>query len=247
VYGSEGKYEYLRDVVCEELADLPDEDLEATLPEGLAEAFEDLSGGVHEIGAMAQRMLPGALTGAATGFAAGGAPGAVLGGLAGAAGSATGRAPSPPTTAAPVPGAAVAPAPTATAPVQNPAALDLIFALMRPEVVGALAAAALGRAGAATVPVAGTQVPVAAVTNLIQTLAARATTTHQAQAPRRGAAMPEYLEGAGPEVLSPERRAETLLDLLAEAAVQDDEPALLRVDTDADRRDLLDIYRLRGV
>ena len=165
----------------------------------LQDDLESVSSAFHAVRQQVQQAAPGALKGAATGFMMGGPMGALAGAAAGGLASAT----------------------TKTG-VANPAALELLLTLLRPEVVDALIAMVLGRAGARSVPVAGTQVPVAAVTNLIQSLAEHASATHHAMRPRGGT--PRYLGDAlqrGEDIASQDVRANALLALVHEAYEED--------------------------
>jgi hypothetical protein len=191
-------YEPLRDVVHPELAKLPPEQLEAALRlHGVeAEGLNDFLGAISQVGAQVGQRLPsisqGALQGASMGAAAG-PYGALLGALGGAvAGGLTAPArPAAPQPAPAAPQAAHAPpappaaaAPAAPAPVPmpvptvgtagSPAAAQLLGLLAQPQVLQALIAMSLGGAGARTVPVAGADVPVAAVPSALSVLANQA-------------------------------------------------------------------------
>src|SRR5438132_3085610 len=194
LYLSEAEpYEPLRDVVHAELAKLPPEQLEAALRlHGVdAEGLNDFLGAISQVGTQVGQRLPsisqGALQGASMGAAAG-PYGALLGAVGGAvAGGLTAPAappavqappaqpPAPPAQpAVPAPPAQPpAPAPTAAAG-GSPAAAQLLGLLAQPQVMQALIAMALGGAGARTVPVAGTAVPVAAVPSALSVLANQA-------------------------------------------------------------------------
>ena len=170
-------YEPLRDVVHAELAKLPPEQLEAALRlHGVdAEGLNDFLGAISQVGTQVGQRLPsisqGALQGASMGAAAG-PYGALLGAVGGAvAGGLTAPA-APPAVQAP-PAQPPAPAPTAAAG-GSPAAAQLLGLLAQPQVMQALIAMALGGAGARTVPVAGTAVPVAAVPSALSVLANQA-------------------------------------------------------------------------
>jgi hypothetical protein len=181
-------YEALRDVVHPELAKLPPEQLEAALRlHGVdAEGLNDFLGAMSQVGTQVGQRLPsigqGALQGASMGAVAG-PYGALLGALGGAvAGGLTApprsTAPQPAPVAQPaVPAAAPAPAaptvPTAAAG-GSAAAAQLLGLLAEPQVMQALIAMALGGAGARTVPVAGANVPVAAVPGALSVLASQA-------------------------------------------------------------------------
>ena len=168
--------------------------------EDLEDDLESVSSAFHAVSQQVQQAAPGALKGAATGFMMGGPMGALAGAAAGGLTSSAVLAPS-----------------TKNA-VANPAALELLLTLLRPEVVDALIAMVRGSGGARSVPIAGTQVPVAAVTNLIQSLAEHASATHHALRPRGGT--PNYLGealGRGEDIASSHVRANALLALVHEA------------------------------
>ena len=112
-----------------------------------------------------QTVAPGAIQGALKGFMIGGPAGAALGAVAGGAGA---RLRSPTHAATP---SANLTAANQSGAVANPAALQLLAALLRPEVIQALGAMSLGAAGVPQVPVAGQQVPIAAFANLLSTMA----------------------------------------------------------------------------
>jgi hypothetical protein len=188
-------YEALRDVVHPELAKLPPEQLEAALRlHGVdAEGLNDFLGAMSQVGTQVGQRLPsigqGALQGASMGAVAG-PYGALLGALGGAvAGGLTApprpTAPQPAPVAQPAvqapPAPAAAPAPAPAAPMVptaaaggSAAAAQLLALLAQPQVMQALMAMALGGAGARTVPVAGADVPVAAVPGALSVLANQA-------------------------------------------------------------------------
>jgi hypothetical protein len=177
-----------------------------TLEDELADDLESVSSAFHAVRQQVQQAAPGALKGAATGFMMGGPMGALAGAAAGGLAS-----------------SGVLSGASASAPaVANPAALELLLTLLRPEVVDALIAMVLGRAGARSVPIAGKQVPVAAVTNLIQSLAEHASAAHHALRPRGGT--PGYLGESlrrGEDIASSHVRANALLALVHEAYEED--------------------------
>lgn len=203
-------HENLRDALSNELAEASSSRIARTIGPDLANDLESVSSAFR----VAQQVAPGALKGAATGFMMGGPMGALAGAAAGGLASAGTGGPRP----------MFSPATTTAAGVANPAALELLLTLLRPEVVDALIAMVLGRAGARSVPIANTQVPVAAVTNLIQSLAEHASATHHAMHPRGG--IPRYLGEAlhrGEDIASPHVRANALLSLVHEAYVLDED------------------------
>lgn len=178
------------------------------------------------VGRELQTIAPGAIQGALTGLVTGGPAGAAMGAVAGGVGArlgSTARAPGQP--------ANLAGSPVAGS-VANPAALQLLAALLRPEVIQALGAMSLGAAGVAHVPVAGQQVPVAAFANLLSTIAGQAAFAHHATTAPASPA--RY--GAGSQASSPQVRAESLLRLLAEAEAWDASNET-DADTDADAED----------
>lgn len=196
--------------------------LHGVLGEGVsladAEGFFDdlghtLSGVASAVAPIAQRALPGVVSGAASGAALG--PygmlgGALLGGLSSAL-SGGGAGGAPPSPQAP-PGAPPAPPPPSgrTAPSApgtggtGGAVAQLLGALGSPTVQQALSAMLMGRAGAPTVPAAGgSEVPVAGIMNLLGMLANRASAEWEEAVPSlEGEAFGEGLEAASPEARS---------------------------------------------
>jgi hypothetical protein len=151
------------------------------------------------VGQHLQKAAPGSLQGALTGFMSGGPVGAV-------AGAAMGGASAYLKPGAGAPGANAASGGGAA----NPAALQLLAAILRPEVLQALGAMSAGTSGAQQISVAGQPVPVAAFANMLASVAGQAAFNHHAATPSPGAA-------AQPSVA-----AEQLLSLLAEAADDDE-------------------------
>jgi hypothetical protein len=202
-----------------QLADAPSRRIDRVIGPDLAEDLESVSSMVRTVGGALQQHGPGILKGAATGFLAGGPAGALVGGIGGGLSSAgvlpgAGAAPAgaQPLAVAPVPGQ----------PIANPAALQLLLTILRPEIVEALIAMALGRHGARGVEIAGQAVPVAAVSNLIHSLAEVASASHHAMRPQNG--VPRYLAPArmrGEDISSPEVRATALLELIHDAWDED--------------------------
>lgn len=200
---------HLRDALSEELAVAPAHRIGRALGGRLALDLDGVMGVARAAGRRVQQAAPGILHGAATGFVAGGPAGAVVGGALGAAGAAG----SSPPGAAPV-AASGRPAP----PIANPAALELLLAVLRPEIVEALMALALGGNGARWVPVAGVPVPVTTAAHLVKSLAEQAAAAHPARPLTR---VPRYLAEAharGQDLASPAVRAESLRALLRESA-----------------------------
>lgn len=193
-----------RSLSAELAEDLDDEllDDEPGLVETL-EIIESAAQWVRVAGHELRAAAPGALQGALTGLLTAGPAGAAVGAVAGGVGSRVG---------------AGAPARSSGASARgvpsNAAGAQLLAALLRPETMQALGALALGTAGASAVPVAGTQVPVAAFANLLATLAAHAAAQQHASTPP-ASATPAYL--AGTNATTSVARAEALLALLAEA------------------------------
>jgi len=99
----------------------------------------------------------------------------------------------------------------------------VLAAILRPEFFDAFAAMAMGKGGLPTIPVAGTPVPVTAFANMIQQLASQAAARHhELRGGEAGSgAWTEYLEDIG--AARPEDHANALLDLLSEAAEEDEE------------------------
>ena len=175
-------------------------DLEAT-----SALVESAGSWAKVVGKELQAAAPGAIQGALSGFMAGGPYGAALGAVAGGVGSAVASHRSPPASGA-------------ASGDTNVAAVQLLAALLRPEVVRALGAMAMGPSSApASISVAGTQVPIAAFANMISSLAGAAASQHHMQAPPT-AGVPTYL--AGHAAATPQQRAEVLLSLLHEAATE---------------------------
>jgi hypothetical protein len=232
-------YGGLREALSRELAAASTHRIKRAIGAELADDLEDLSGALKTVGSHVAKAAPGALKGAATGFLMGGPAGALAGAAAGglsSSGVLSGRQGA-------VPGQGA---------IANPAALELLLTVLRPEVVDALIALALGNHGARAVPIAGTPVPVGAVTSLIQSLAEQASATHHASNPRMG--MPRYLTEAmrrGHDIGSASVRAEAVLTLVHDAWDDDvdeayDEEFADDIDEAAEAEDLADIYRLGG-
>jgi hypothetical protein len=201
-----------------------------------AEDVESFLSGLQDFGrnagAVFQRAMPGVVQGASTG-AAFGPWGALIGALGGGAASALSgpaaappRGPAPPAVpavpvaAAPAPPPAVAPVAPAPPPVAPAPAASLLGLLGRPEVVQALGALALGPNGRPSVQVGSTPVPVAAVANMLSSLAAQSAAAAPVVA-RPGEdveELPAYLrrDDGSLRVLDPsssQDRAEALLEL----------------------------------
>jgi hypothetical protein len=227
VAGWQETYPALHRALAPEYRDLGPEQVEAivhgTFGEDVtladAEGFFDdvgraLSGAARAAAPVVQRALPGVVSGAMGGAALG--PFGMLGGaLLGGIGSALGPGGRP--QPADVPAGLIrppVPQPAGTPPgaVGPPLAVaQLLGALGSPTVQRALGSMLLGRAGARTVPTAGgTEVPVAAITNLLGMLAGRASAEWEMIAPSPEAeSFAEGLDFAAPEV-----RAEWLFERL---------------------------------
>lgn len=212
------RYLQLRGVLSPGLAEAPSGSIDRALGPEVAQDLENLAGIARTITPAVANVAPNVIRGAATGFLVGGPAGAAAGGI--AAGLA-GHAPS-----------------GARPPIANPAALQLLLTLLRPEVVDALLAMALGRSGAHGVEIAGQAVPVAAVSNLIQSLAEAASASHHASRVHTG--IPRYLSEArrsGRDIAAPEVRTGALLELIHDAWEDD------RVTCEAhDEVDVDDLY-----
>jgi hypothetical protein len=158
------------------------------------------------------QVTSGAARGALLGFAAGGYPGAVAGSVKGGF-SASRPKPSPASPPSSVQGN--------TAPVPNEAALQLLAAILRPEMLEALAALSLGRHGATTIPVAGTPVPVDAFAGMLQQLASRVQAhNHRLNFSRAEEAWAGFREDL--DLDDTVEHSEALLELLSEAALDDE-------------------------
>jgi hypothetical protein len=104
------------------------------------------------------------------------------------------------------------------APPGSPAAAQLVQTLFRPELLRALLGMALGAAANPTVAVGGTEVPLAALTNLLSQLSDQASAEYHAIAGGAGEGVPGYLEGIDDaDLISPDVRAARLLALFQEA------------------------------
>jgi len=110
-----------------------------------------------------------------------------------------------------------------SAPASSQQAIALLLqALTHPQTLQSLLAMLLGGAGAPTVPVGNTPVPVSAFTNLLSTLASQASEAYNQERGLSGYAEGTYY-GSGPfaspiDLASPDARAGALLNLLRESA-----------------------------
>ena len=168
-----------------------------------------------------KHIAAGSLRGALTGFATGGYPGAVLGAVGG--GYSASRPGPPPQGVEPTRTSAGSLRPAPSPALPNASAIQVLAAIFRPEFVNAFARMAMGKGGLPTIPVAGTHVPVSAFADMLQQLASQAAARHhELRGGEAGSgAWTEYLEDRGAERL--EDHANALLDLLSEAAEEDEE------------------------
>jgi hypothetical protein len=108
----------------------------------------------------------------------------------------------------------------------TPSAGQFLSLLSRPEVLLALQAMMLSPIGRATVPVAGTDVEVGAVTNLLGQILSQAQAQFAASAGPQTEAIPEYLmESTGEyrcDPADPSQRAEVLWELLQQSTEPDE-------------------------
>lgn len=262
----------LRESLSWRLAKAPSGHIDRLLGREVAEDLGDLAGAIRNVAPYLAKAAPGALKGAATGFMVGGPIGAVAGGVGGGLASSGligsgGQAAPTSAVQAPVlqPGTPVGAAQAAVPPsapfgvaqaaptqpgsaIANPAALQLLLTLLRPEVVEALIAMVLGRNGAPGVEIAGRAVPVGAVTNLIQSLSEAASASHHPSATRNGT--PRYLSEAlrrGEDITARDVRCGALLELIQDAWDDDVAEASDPIDEDLDedfddQLDAADIY-----
>lgn len=238
-------YPRLRDALADQYADAEPEEIEDLLA-GVGLSAPAVEFSLASIGKAAAKLAPTVLpiAGTAVGTVFGGPVGAALGGALGqAAGGAIGAATAP---RRPAPGA---PARGAPARGGSPSAAALLQIVQRPEVLKALLAMALGRAGNPTVPVGGAQAPAGAFGNLIGSLAGRALTEHHAVVAGE-TGMPGYLLDAdGAAVVDPTdpaARADRLLEVLAAAPpdpvdLDEDEPVPDEFDEYWDELDLAEL------
>lgn len=225
-------YEEIRGTLGDPYAALPSEELEPILesagfsPEDLEDLFGTLAKAGQTIGGGVQRAVPyaapvagGALQGATAGAALG--PYGMLGGaLVGGVGSLIRPGQKPP---APPPAAGRPPVGglpmsigVPALPQGVPAAGQLLSAMYQPQVQQALMALLLGQLGTRTVAVGSTQVPVAAIPNMLGALASRAAAQYHETIGQRGDATlmtPTFSESEDPQ-----ERADDLLALLQEEA-----------------------------
>ncbi len=230
----EDPYELIREALAPEYSDLPPQAVEALLESaGLsAEDMEfSLKSAAKSVGSFAKSAAPAVLPVAGTviggafggplGAAAGGALGRAAGGAIGGAGGGRGKP-----AKRRKPGRPGAP-PSPPAATGSPAAAQLLQVLERPELLQALIAMALGQAGRSEIPVGDDPVPATAFANLAGSLAGQAAAEYHALNPQSGAGVPTYLlDDSGEFAVDPsipEQRAARLLELLNEAAWQEQE------------------------
>lgn len=195
---------------------------------------EDVEDFLSSLASFGQRALPGVVQGATTGAALGpwgaligGIGGGLASGLTGSGGPAAPRPAQPPVAVRPPQPAPVVQPPAAPVPPAQPAlpangASALLGLLSRPEVMQALTALALGNQGTTQVAVGNTQVPTAAVANLVSQLAAQSAASANAAPRESDESIPAYLIGADGEccvdVSCPRQRAAALHELFLESA-----------------------------
>jgi hypothetical protein len=253
-----GTYRVMHGALSEALRGAPDDVLDDELGPDVAEWLGAVGNAINTITPYVKKAAPGMLQGAVTGVQMGGPWGALLGAGAGGLAGATGTSLGGLTGGAPGVMPAMTGSPAAVAPgfagIANPAAAQLLGALMRPEVLQALLAQAMGASGATTVPVQGVAVPVTAYTNLIQSLAAEANAAHRGAPMRRTRKWSERVARASaraPEAETAAIHGAALLELLARAEADEDreragDAEYDEADHDADFADLLDLARLEG-
>jgi hypothetical protein len=263
----------VRRVMGAERTRLDDDSVERLLtelfPDSEPEDVEDFMGSLQsfakQAAPVAQKALPGVVSGAAQGAAIGGPWGALIGAAAGGASSALSSpkpgssAPAPPV-AAPI--AAPAPAPIAAPSTTTPAGVaatppaQLLALLSRPETMQALLALLLSGSGRSSVAVGDKQVPAVAFANAIAETAALVAET---AAPAHPSASDYLFDAEGlarTDVANPSARAALLLSDLAEVAAAEaqderwvrEEEAAITYDEATAFRDPLDTYEatLRG-
>jgi hypothetical protein len=203
-------YPRVRGVLRAELRGLPDEAVDTIFARSGLDA-EQAENFLQTLAGIGSQILPiaGSALGTIFGGPAGTAIGGALGGMAGRAlGGLAGR-PQP---------AGQAPQQQAQQPQQQAQAQpsqQLMQLLSRPEVMRALMSMSVGSAGAPTVPVAGSPVPVSAIANAISHLAGEAASQFESRT--RDVISDRYVEDAGlrPDEASPGARAEAILHLFA--------------------------------
>jgi hypothetical protein len=146
-----------------------------------------------------------------------------LGSIAGIAGAAIGKKPSAGALGG-IAGMAGSALGGTSAAAGGGAAAQLLKTLLQPKVVQSLQAMALGPAGLQSIPVAGKQVPISAIANLIGTLANQAVEEHHhALQMNMGESDAAYLldtEGVPlVDIASPEQRAAVVLSLLQQESI----------------------------
>lgn len=237
----------LRKCLAPEYRHLPTEYLEQIIEQSFGEGVspEDVESFFSDIGKFASHaakgvgkalpaVLPvaGTVVGTAFGGPLGGALGGALGSVAGSAvGSAVqGKKVLPSIKKAARPALATA-AQTAGGAIKGMipgaaggAAAQLLNTLAQPKVLQGLQSLALGQLGNQSIPVAGTQVPVGAIANLIGSLANQAVAEQQTFYAYEAEAIPTYLlNSEGYPIVDPavpEQRAAALLNLLQQESYQ---------------------------
>lgn len=227
-----GAYPRIRAVLGPEYRRRSDSQIEALVAEAEMdpESLESFLGTLGKIGQAVARAAPAVLpvAGAALGTVIGGPAGTAVGGALGnMAGQAVGRATARGGAAAPHPQQGARPqAAAGLGSGGSPAAAQLLQIIQRPEIQRALMAMVMGQPGRRSFPIAGAQVPTAALAGLVGTLANQAVAEYSAAVPppAGGAAyLYDYAGEAMGDPALPEARAARLLELLHEADVEQDE------------------------
>ena len=224
------RFELVRESLAPEFRMVSDDEIVGLFAEvGLdADDMEfNLGNALRSVGKVAQSIAPtvlpvaGTVLGTAFGGPIGGALGGTLGNMAGGAlAPAPRRAASPPTSRARTSGGVRR---TGARSATTGAASQLMQLLQRPEVLRALQSMALGRAGAPSVPVGRSAVPVGAFANLLGSLVGEMATEQHVVAAIGTEGMPQYLEAfqGDLDVSDPDVRASCLMQLLEQAARDD--------------------------
>jgi hypothetical protein len=229
------KFEYLRENLNPDYAELSDQRIETLLrgrnmdAEAMEGFFDDLGKFAKSAGKTILKAAPAILpvAGGVIGTAFGGPVGAMigqkLGSLAGGAvGAATGQRPAAGGAAgAGGLGGLLGGLGGLIGGGGSPAAGQLLQTLVKPQTIQAVSSMALGSLGRANIPVGGTNVPVSAFTNLLSTLAGRAEAEYNASMLPGQTSVPRYMQDyAGEAKGDPavaEHRAEALYELLESA------------------------------
>jgi hypothetical protein len=224
------------EVLAPSLSHLPVEDVETLLRlqlgvesiESFGNAFRKLKRSASQVTRAVPAAMPAIrsltrsaapllpVAGQVAGAMIGGPAGAMIGGAAGKmAGQALGGGAAQPIRGVPGVGA---PAPLIPG---MPASAKLINILGRPEIINALTSMALGPVGNPQAAVGGRQIPVAAIANLVGSLAQQAVEEYRLTTSGAGEPMPDYLtEGSGTpscDVGDSDERAQILYELVTSA------------------------------